>query len=405
MKNNIEKIRNKQCYGCQACSNVCPKKCIKMEEDWKGFVIPKVNCEECTDCGLCLQVCPAKKGGDKAKRKLNTKVYAVNVRDKEVRTESTSGGAFYSIAEYVIQKGGCVYGAAFNDKHEVIHICAENLEDVKRCMKSKYVQSNLSTVYQQIAVKSKGQLVLFSGTPCQVAALHNYPNVNKNNLILMDVICHGIPSPGLWRKYLEEREQENGKIAVVKTRDKTRFGSLESETVIQFEDGTEYRRVLDKDAYMKAFMKGYSLRDRCYDCQYKGRRRKSDFTVGDFRSADKYMKDADTVKGMTMLIVNTKKGTKLLEKIIEKYDSKRIYNKEVLLRDWTWGLSFPYSRKTELFYQKCFQEKLPVAKSISKANWLMKDMENKVYLEKLREIVLESKNKLWKIYFKYFFKL
>ena len=400
MKNTISIIRPEECYGCQACSDVCPHNCISMIEDKKGFLVPKLDTFTCVKCGLCLNACPVKKANNKEKS--NLKIYAASNKDSDIRKRSTSGGIFYPLAKYVIEQGGCVYGCAFDDQFNVVHICAENLDDVERCMKSKYVQSNMQNVYRQIAKKSQKQLVLFTGTPCQVAAVYSYPNINKSNLILVDVVCHGIPSPKLWRKYLAEKESQYGKIKNIKTRDKERHGCLQSETIINFKDGNQYHKVLGDDEYMGAFMRGYSLRDRCYDCQYKGKQRKSDLTIGDFTSAIEYVKEIDSFAGTSMLIVNSEKGEEVLNKIKNRLELNRVNSKKVLIDDWTWGLSIPYEGQNECFYNLCFKEKRTIERSLKRTAVLLKKNKKD---KSVKQRYLYLKFEIFKAYYKYLFKL
>lgn len=402
MHNNVTKIEKNNCYGCKACSNVCPYKCIHMTEDKDGFTIPKIDLSKCIECGLCLSVCPSRKNRNKIKSD-KLKIYSAFNENPEIRARSTSGGVFYELARIIINDGGCVYGAAFNEKFEVIHICAENLNDVMRCMKSKYVQSDMNTVYRQISKRSQNQLVLFSGTPCQVAALSNYPNINAKNLFTVDLICHGVPSPKLWSKYLAEREEENGEIESLVTREKEKFGSTQSEVVIHFKNGKEYREILANDSYMKAFMYGYSLRNSCYHCRYKGKNRRSDITLADFIEADKYIVGADVFKGMSIVTSNTAKGDRIIEKLKSNIRLQQIFSKHVLLEDWTWGLSYPYSRKRDYFYQICFEENKTIQRSIIRADiWDKKQ-------KSLYETITEKRDKLGRIerdaYYKYFFDL
>lgn len=404
MKNNIKKVQTDSCYGCQACSNVCPHNCISMIENENGFLVPHIDELKCTKCSLCLHVCPAKN----IKRNTNNTqmaIYAANAKDEYIRKNSTSGGLFYPIADYVIKHGGDVYGAAFDEQYNVIHICAENLDEVKRCMKSKYVQSDMNKVYRQIAEQSKTKLVMFSGTPCQVAAVSNYPNINRENLILIDVVCHGVSSPRLWRKYLAEKESKYGKICNIKIRDKQVYGCLQSETIIQFDNGTEYRRILDNDEYMKAFMKGFSLRDRCYNCHYKGRNRKSDLTIGDFTTVKSYVKEADSFKGTSMLIINSKKGNQIIDKLRKELELHRIYSKKVLLADWTWGLSYPYKKQNEYFFNICFKQNKSIDRSVKRTTLYLKRKEKTGENERIKERILGIKAKVKKTYYTYFFKL
>lgn len=402
MGKNVKIIKSAQCYGCYACSDICPKNCITMVEDRDGFAIPKVSNKECVECGLCLQVCPVRQRRQ-IKKKFPIKIFAANVKDKGIRMKSTSGGMFYPMAEYVINRGGCVFGAAFNSDYEVIHICAETMSEVERCMKSKYVQSNMGDCYAEAAKRSRTQMVLFTGTPCQIAAFSKYPGVKKENIVTLDIICHGVPSPRLWKKYLEEMQNKFGNIKNLKTRNKERFGSLQSEIVINFVNGETYHKVLDQDCYMSAFMNGLSLRNRCYHCQYKGMNRFSDITIADFSSIVKFVKEADSFSGTSMLIINSKKGELLINSLKEKFEMIKINTKEGLVDDWTWGSSYPYSVKHRLFYNYCFEKNHTIKRSLINAR--KESRKNYMLSEKSKEIYAGVRKQIQDCYYKYIFQL
>ncbi len=190
------------CYGCSACVQKCPKQCISLVEDGEGFLYPKVDTVGCIDCGLCEKVCPWINRPEKFPPK---EVLAVKNRNETERMASSSGGVFIALAREVIGRGGVVFGAVFDEKWEVKHACAETLEDVRPMMGSKYVQSRIGDSYCQAERFLKaGRKVLFTGSPCQVAGLHAYLRKDYTNLLSVDFLCHGVPSPGVWRQYLGE---------------------------------------------------------------------------------------------------------------------------------------------------------------------------------------------------------
>lgn len=402
MGKNVKIIKSAQCYGCYACINVCPKKCITMIEDKYGFAIPKVNNKECVKCGLCLQVCPAK-NKYKLKKKFPIKIYAANVRDKDIRMKSTSGGMFYPIAEYVINNSGCVFGAAFNSKYDVIHICAETISEVERCMKSKYVQSNIGDCFSEAAKRSRTQMVLFTGTPCQIAAFKKYPGVRWKNVITMDVICHGVPSPRVWKKYLKEMQAKYGDIMHITMRSKERYGQSQSETVIFFDSKEVYHEIADKDCYIKAFTNGYSLRERCYCCRYKGTNYLSDITVSDFYSINKYIKDADSFSGVSRVVTNTEKGEQIMELLKDKIEMKEVNTKEGLLDEPAWGFSCIYNVRRRLFYNNCFIKNYSIKRSLLRARKEAEEIHLLGEIEK--EICSNIRKKAQEFYYKYIFQL
>lgn len=201
-----------KCSGCEACVNICPKNCITMIEDKYGFRYPTVNQSQCSNCNLCESVCPIKK--------FNKEVYACYAKNKNEYMSSSSGGAFAVIARKVLTNGGLVCGAAFDENFNVKHMIISNLNDLYKLKGTKYVQSEIGSVYKDIKkYLDKRYQVLFSGTPCEVAGLKKYLKNEYSNLITVDLICHGVPSPKIWQDYLNEVKGVN-KIKNVSFRNK-----------------------------------------------------------------------------------------------------------------------------------------------------------------------------------------
>lgn len=319
----IEINNKKECCGCTACYTICPKKCIQMLEDNEGFKYPHVNKEKCINCRLCDKVCPILNKTETCSEK---KAYIVRTKNKEVLENSTSGGFFSPLSEYIINKNGWVYGVIFNNDFEVIHYGTDKKKEVYKFRGSKYVQSNLNNIFSEIKMKLDSKtLVLFSGTPCQIEGLKNYLKFNYDNLVTLDVICHGTPSPKLWRMYIEKMSKKyHSKIAKVNFRNKT-YGYHCGTMMIEFENGKKYYGSARTDVMLKSFFEELSSRPACYDCKFKTRNHRSDFTVYDSWNVNKLnnrLKDDD--KGFTNLIVNTKKGEEILEKLkksLECYES------------------------------------------------------------------------------------
>lgn len=191
-----------QCCGCAACVQKCPKECISLYEDEEGFLYPKVDMEHCVDCGLCENVCPLLNCGEAV---LPQKVLAVKNLEEEDRMNSSSGGMFIALAREVLATGGVVFGAVFDDVNEVKITYAETLEEVFLVMGSKYLQAKVDTAFADAErFLKQGRNVLFSGTPCQISGLHKYLRKEYSSLLSVDFLCHGVPSPGVWRRYLKE---------------------------------------------------------------------------------------------------------------------------------------------------------------------------------------------------------
>lgn len=214
----IEVVRKQDCCGCTACKSVCPRQCITMEEDSEGFLYPIVDRSKCVDCHLCEKVCPMSNVRDE-RRPLS--IYAFKHNSDEVRMRSSSGGMFSLLAEHVLSRGGVVFGAAFDEEWEVAHKYIESAEELDGLRRSKYVQSRMGESYSHVLNFLKaGRLVLFAGTPCQIAGLLRYVRKDYANLLTMDFVCHSVPSPKVWRKYLKEecaRKGTAGKNSVFKS--------------------------------------------------------------------------------------------------------------------------------------------------------------------------------------------
>lgn len=307
----IDSENKENCCGCGACESICPKQCIIMEPDEEGFVYPVCNHEKCVECGLCRDVCPIINHCSDFIS--NNEAYAA-VNEDSIREQSSSGGAFYAIAQKWIDDGGIVFGARFDEKLVLRHQMAENKDELIPLMGSKYVQSCTDHVYEVVKEKIKaGNNVLFSGTPCQVEALFNYIHGNCENLFLIDVVCHGVASPMEWEKYKSwQSEKHNGaKLIRASFRDKS-LGWKNYSMNLQFDDGASYVNCFNKDCFLKAYRKNLCLRPSCYSCKIKGASRRSDITLGDFWGVEKIHPSFNDNKGVTLVIAHTEKGKKLL---------------------------------------------------------------------------------------------
>jgi len=302
------------CSGCHACVNICPKKCIVMKADEEGFLYPSVNSEECVKCGLCQRVCHHH-------RKLENhgvpKGYACYSTDDSIRMQSSSGGVFTLIATEILNRGGAVFGAAFDDDLAVKHICIEQKQDLKKLQGSKYVQSAIGNTYAQAKeLLQSGKTVFFTGTPCQIGGLMLYLGKPFENLYTADVICHGAPSPMVWKTYLDHLEsQYHARISKCNQpffRAKTP-GWLGYSLRIPFADGDEYCTPAWKDSYLGAFVNDLTLRPSCYQCNFKGLRRNSDITMADFWGVDQLMPEMFDNKGTSLVLLHSVKGEKLFD--------------------------------------------------------------------------------------------
>ena len=313
------------CCGCTACKNICPTNAIEMKEDSEGFLYPYIDKEKCINCGMCKKVCPII--NRKEKIKFNQKAFVVNNKDEKIRKESTSGGAFTAIAEYVLNRQGVVFGATFDEKFDVYHTYVYKREDLKKFRGSKYVQSNLKNTFQEVQeFLEKGKIVCFSGTPCQIEGLKNFLQKDYQNLITVDVMCHAVPSPLVWRKYkkyIKEYKLKNENINEILFRDKSIYGYKYSTMTIKSNNYIYYNGV-ETDPFLRAFFNDLSDRPACYKCAFKKQFHESDFTIWDCFIVEKFEKKMDDDKGTTRVLVNTKKGDEIFKKIEYQLDVKEI---------------------------------------------------------------------------------
>ena len=300
-------IKNKkECCGCSACVQKCPKQCIEMIEDYEGFLYPTVNKDLCINCGMCDKVCPTI-NQDEPKEPIYT-IAAVN-RDERTRLLSSSGGIFTMLAESTIDNGGAVFGAAFNEKWEVKHICVEDKSELQKLRGSKYVQSDIGNCYKEAkAYLSAGKEVLFSGTPCQIAGLKKFLRKEYKNLKTIDVVCHGTPSPIAWRKYLDEVSSRYSitQITDIQFRDKTE-GWKTFSLSIKYKDkeGSEkiFRETLNENVFMKCFLSNLCLRPSCHACPARKGKSRSDITLADLWGAENICPELDDNKGVSLILL------------------------------------------------------------------------------------------------------
>ena len=302
------KINNlSNCTGCSACYSACPMSAILMVENDEGFLYPKVDDEKCVECGLCEKVCPAI--SPLRVQESECKAFAVINNDEAIRMESSSGGVFTAIAEKIVMTGGEVFGAKFSDDFKsVIHSWTDNIDGLKDFRGSKYLQSNVNESFKECERFLKvGEKVLFSGTPCQIQGLKKYLRKDYENLLTVDYICHGVPSPLLWKLYVEYREKLAASRVVKTSSRRKNCGWKRYSLWFAFANHSEYLKTLDKDPYLQMFLKDTCLRQSCYDCPSKGLQRVSDVTIADFWGIQQEYPELDDDKGTSFVIVHNPK--------------------------------------------------------------------------------------------------
>lgn len=319
MKSYLECGDVRQCCSCRACEQVCPKQCITMVQK-NGFLYPVVDEEKCVKCGLCIQVCQFSGQGIEMKRKaLN--VFAGWNKKKEQIEQSTSGGIFPVLAEYVIEQGGYVFGAAFNEQLVVNMHMINDKKDISMVQGSKYVRSDTNTTYRQVKnLLEKEEKVLYSGTPCQIAGLKSYLRKDYEKLICVDLICHGVPTELLFEKYKEYIERTNNlKITSFRFRSK-KAGVMSSEYCIKLSNGKEIREALNKNPYSLTYNSLIAHMPSCNSCPYTSLQRVSDITIGDFWGIEKIDPMAVNPRGTSLIFVNSRKGQNIIEEVKQELE-------------------------------------------------------------------------------------
>ncbi len=317
------------CVGCSACASICPKRCIKMEKDPDGFRYPVlIHPANCVECGMCESVCPVLNESIKANDDLPS-AYAAFTKNERIRQDSSSGGIFTEIAKRVIEGNGVVYGAAYDEGFAVCHCCVDKIEDLQKLRGAKYAESNLGSSFPEILDRLKqGQLVLFSGTPCQVAGLKSFVRKDYNNLICIDFVCHGVPSPMAWDafiKYRAEKDAEGKLPQRINLRSKeTGWSRYQYSNVFEYEDGRKSSIVSSQSLFMKLFVGDYISRPSCSECRFKGYSRVGDITLGDFWGIWDIEPEMDDNKGTSVILIHTPSGEKLWRDIEPKIKSKKV---------------------------------------------------------------------------------
>lgn len=322
MKNNVSQVAPSKCTGCSACMNVCPVDAIRMEADKQGFIMPVVDEEKCIDCGKCFNICPAEH--TVYDNFANPKIYAA-MADDEIREVSSSGGMFTLLANEILEQGGLVCGAAFDHNFVLSHKLIDSKDDMPKLRGSKYVQSNINFVYRDIKAALKdGKSVLFTGTPCQVGGLKAYLGKAYDNLYTVDILCHGVPSQTVFKKYLDEVSKQNNTSkgfpvpTDVQFRDK-RYGWTCETMRIEFDKCGVYEKNLKQgDMFEFVFHRNLALRESCSECPFAVFPRQGDISIGDFWGINRIDKSMTDKKGVSFVTVNSEKGEALFAKIYDK---------------------------------------------------------------------------------------
>lgn len=291
-----------KCSGCEACANVCPRGAIEMRPDWRGFLFPHINSSKCVGCKLCVDICPANKKSVRPFTFRSAAAYIDGNVDYLLR--ASSGGAFGAMARFVIAKGGVVFGCCMDECYNIFFTSVNDIDDLCLLHGSKYAQAHVGLIYRKIRdVLQVGKLALVCACPCQIAGLKSFLRRGYNNLITMDLICHGVPSQEYFKEYVRDILKTKRQEGVKEFR--FRYKSCDA-NVHEVYDGFH-----SVDYYMTYFLWGKGYRESCYNCRFAGAERVGDFTIGDFWNNNNLSPKLDDSKGVSLIFFNTPKAESL----------------------------------------------------------------------------------------------
>lgn len=315
----IEICKKEECCGCYACKNICPKKCISMKSDNEGFYYPQIDKDKCIKCNLCKKVCPTINSLKSESYK--HKAYACKNKNQLQRINSSSGGVFSLLCELIINNGGVVFGASFDENFEVKHIYAEKIDEYIKFRGSKYVQSSIGDSYKRAKeFLDNNRIVLFSGTQCQIKGLNLYLGKKYENLISVEIICHGVPSPKVFKAYKNGLIRRYGSnIKEINFRDKVNGWNSFSFTT-KFEDEGIYSKIFRDDLYMKGFLSNLYLRPSCYKCKSKNFTSNSDISLADYWGIQYKHPEFVDDYGISLVLINSESGEQIFKSILNNVE-------------------------------------------------------------------------------------
>lgn len=362
MKKRLDKIKLADkvlCTGCGSCAMTCPCQCITMVEDGEGFLYPHINNKNCISCRMCEKSCPILLNKD-IEKTFETNSYAAQNKNDDIRRKSSSGGVFFALASAVMNQEGFVCAAKYSEKFKVIHDITKIEAEIVDYCGAKYAQSDMGKCYERIKnILCQNQKVLFVGTPCQTAGLKAFLKRPYENLLLVDMICHGVPSPLVWKAYLDERKQKDvidSEIVSVNLRDKsTGWSQYRYSVCFGYQNAQFYSIQQDKDEFMQGFISNLYLRPSCSNCKFKGIERCSDITLGDCWGIWNQHPEFDDNKGSSLVMIHSEKGSQIWDSISENFKILEISNEEAVEYNPSAMVSSKASDKREEFF-KGFQQ-------------------------------------------------
>lgn len=358
--------RKEDCCGCSACVNICPVHCIEMQYDEEGFTYPVIDEKRCLKCSKCNKVCPIE-NSEILPLDLNIfqqKTYGGYHKDDTLRELSSSGGAFSLFAAEILKNGGKVYGCTLDSDMKAVHLGIDKLDDLILLQGAKYVQSDINNVYKHIKEElENGRKILFVGTPCQAAGLYTFLGKQKHpNLFIIDFICHGVPSTKVFADYIDSEEKRQGsKITKFKFRNKDKGWSqtgLQLGTYLEYQDGNHIRKYpAFRDSYMNGFLNDVYLRPSCYECHFKTPNKLwSDITIGDFWGVDKVTPELNDKKGTSLIIINTKHGQDLWDKVKGEFNYSEVDFRKAIQGNSPYYKSAKRSLRRDKFFEDYYSK-------------------------------------------------
>lgn len=356
----------KDCTGCRACEQICPVKAITMKEDDEGFLTPIVDKNKCVNCGLCRKSCgqiERFRNTNKLKEQLYLGVKPKNV---EIAKNSTSGGIAYLISKLIIEHGGVVFGSAYDENLMPRQVCVKDFDGLQKLRGSKYVTSDTKDTFSQAkSLLEEGKIVLYIGVPCQIGGLKKFLKKEYENLYTIDIICHGVPSQKIFKRYLEYEEKKLGEKIIsynIRSKNKIDWG-MGFCAEIKTENKTKFNKA-DFDPYYTAFLNGSIYRESCYECKYGNLDRIGDMTLGDLWGIEQFDYDFYDKNGVSLAVVNTDKGIKLFEMIENLVEYRKYQEKQVT--KFNGNLEHPTARPKKREYIYVELDKLPFNKYAKK---------------------------------------
>lgn len=375
-----------KCCGCEACKNICPQKCITMKEDEEGFRYPVIDKERCIHCNLCDKVCPIVKEAKKEETIEEVEFYAAYHKDEDIVKKSSSGGIFWLLANWIFQNKGIVYGVIQESTYEVKYSRAEKIEECEAMRGSKYLQAEVHDIYLKVKEDlEKDKFVLFTGTPCQVAGLYNLLKKQYEKLYTVDVVCHGVPSKEVYREYIKYiQDKKNKEVINIKWRDKIN-GWGPNRVTLYFNDNTKYTTISKENPFQKGFLDNIYLRPSCYHCIYAKLPRIGDVSLADFWGYDGKLCKENKNKGISAVIVSSKKGKQLFESVKNKLNYHAVSQEYLTQRSRHVYIHPEENKQRENFFRDF--KKVPFKKLCKKYH--MQDTTIKKLLKKIKRKIMK----------------